>query len=248
MLVAAALVPDTALLVPGAGGDADAGAVLRGPTLAAVGDALAASGAAGAPGRVAVVAPGRVDRSLAGPVRGSLQAAGIPDELVGWPPPGPAAARVAGVPASVALYLLARHGVAADRVEEVGCDERAGRAAELGALGARLVGAGPTALVVVGSPSGRHGPQAPLPDDERAPAYDDALVADLADAGPGARARLAGLDPGLARELAVTGWGPWQVLLGAAGGAPVTARLVARHVLAGATHAVVSWRASGDAR
>ncbi len=238
MLVAAALVPDTALLVPGAGGVADAGAVLRADALAAVVD-VASSGA-----RVTVVAPGPADRTRAAPVRGSLSAAGIPDRLLAWPAPGPAGAQVAGVPASVALLLLAQAGAHASSVVEVAStdDDPRGRARVLRDLGAGLVQDAPTALVVVGSGSGRHGPEAPLADDPRAPAYDDALVRALADAGPDARARLAALDPATAAELAVTGWAPWQVLLGAAGDAQVTARLLARHVLAGATHAVLTWR------
>jgi hypothetical protein len=248
MFLAAALVPDTALLVPGVGGVADAGAEFREPALAAVGEA-AASG-----GRIVVVAPGRADRRRGAMVQASLGAAGVPDEALGWRTPaqvrdwpapsapdrsGPAA----GVSASVALFLLAQHHAAAAEVVEVAAhDEAAGRATALHALGARLVADGPTSLVVVGSPSGRHGPDAPLPDDPRAPAYDDALLADLADAGPDARERLARLDPAPAAALAVTGWAPWQVLLGAVGDTPVEARLLARHVLAGATHAVLTWR------
>lgn len=244
MLVAAALVPDTALLVPGAGGDADPGAVLWRAADAAVGDAV------NGVDRVVVVAPGPRERLLAPPLRGSLAAAGVPDEMLWWRAPGPADAPVPGVPASVALFLLARRVVAhrrADRDASVlevaaGSDEPSGRAAMLRSRGAQLVEEGRTALVVVGSASGRHGPDAPLADHPRAPAYDDALVADLADAGPAARARLAALDPALAAELAVTGWGPWQVLLGAVGGAPVVGELLVRHLLAGATHAVLTWR------
>ncbi|NNH08417.1 hypothetical protein HLB10_15175, partial [Cellulomonas fimi] len=78
-----------------------------------------------------------------------------------------------------------------------------------GAAGERV------ALVVVGSGSARHGPDAPLADDDRAPALDASLAADLADAGPGARARLSALDEQLAADLAVSGWPGWQVLLGA---------------------------------
>lgn len=250
MLVAAALIPDTALLVPGAAGgvtgrDGDPARRLRRAADEAVGAALEGAG------RVVVVAPGRTDRFLAPPLRGSLAAAGVPDDLLWWPPPGVADASVPGVSASVALFLLSRHVVAHHRANRDAAvlevappdahDERHGTAA-LRARGAEAVAPGPTALVVVGSPSGRHGPDAPLADDERAPGYDDGLLADLADAGTAARDRLAALDPELARELAVTGWGPWQVLLGAAGRTPTAARLLRREVLAGATHAVLVWR------
>ena len=147
------------------------------------------------------------------------------------------------MPASVALFLLAQHHVAAADVVEVDgrvLDE--GRAAALRQLGMQVADEEPTAFVVVGSASGRHGPDAPLADDPRALAYDDALLADLSDAGAAARERLAALDPALAAELAVTGWAPWQVLLGATGDAEVEARLYQRHVLAGATHASLTWR------
>jgi hypothetical protein len=150
---------------------------------------------------------------------------------------------VAGVSASIALYLLAQHRVAAVDVVELGdLGTDPGRARQLHALGRQLADERPTTLIVVGSGSARHGPDAPLADDARAPAYDDALLADLADGGPTARARLAALDPALADALAVTGWGPWQVLLGAAGDAAVAARLLRRQLLGGATHAVLTWR------
>lgn len=250
MLLAAALIPDTALLVPGAGGDAtmsddDPARLLRKAADDAVGDALVGAE------RVVIVAPGRADRLLEPPTRGSLGAAGVPDEMLWWLAPGPVGAPVPGVSASVALFFAARfvvaHHVASRdaRVVEVGPSPDGGvaRARALHALGADLVSHPATALVVVGSLSGRHGPDAPLADDERAPGYDDAVLADLGDAGPAARGRLAALDPTLAAALAVTGWGPWQVLLGAVGDVAVTARLHAAQVLAGASHAALTWRA-----
>ena len=266
MLHAAALIPDTALLVPGAAGglsarDEDPARTLRAAAVVAVAESLAGCD------RVVVVAPGRADRQVEPPVRGSLAAAGVPDEMLRWPAPGPAGAVLVGVPAAIGLFVVARAVAHRDtggdaRVVEVGSGgrhggrspagaagrttrRRTGRATELQALGAELVASGRrTALVVVGSPSGRHGPDAPLADDPRAPGYDHAVLADLADAGPAARARLAALDPALAAELAVTGWAPWQVLLGAAGEAPVGSRLLVDEVLAGACHAVLTWRAA----
>jgi hypothetical protein len=255
MFLAAALIPDTALLVPGAVGEAvftegDPARILRTAVDEALGVVL--EGAE----RVVIVAPGKDDRLGTPPLRGSLGAAGVPDDLLGWPPPGPANAPVPGVPASVALFFLQRHLVAHHRanrdataVEVVAfpsSDERStARARDLRGAGGRLVGDRATVLVVVGSASGRHGPDAPLADDPRAPAYDDVVLGDLADAGIQARRRLADLDPALARELAVTGWAPWQVLLGAVGEDEVTARLLHREVLAGATHAVLTWVAAG---
>lgn len=259
MLVAAALVPDTALLLPGAGGLADPGGPLREAALAAVTDVVhavdEASAAAGATidperperrGAVYVVAPGWRDHFAIGAVRASLGAAGVPDEVLGWSPIGPAGAPAVGVSASVGLLLARQCGVRASGVVEIAAAAaRAGRATHARAVGVDLVDRDARALVVVGSLSGRHGPDAPLADDPRAPAYDDAVLADLTDAGEAARQRLWQLDPVLADELAVTGWGPWLALAAAVGGAGVDARLLHSEVLAGAAHAVLTWRVTG---
>lgn len=236
MLLAAALVPDTALLVPGAGGLADPGHRLRAAALAVVQAAVSGASA------VVVVAPGRATRELDGRVVGSLGAAGVPDDRLGWSAPavGEGTESRAGVPASVGLHLLAQAGFAGPtRVVEVAPD------AGLADLGARLVRGSGTALLVVGSASGRHGPDAPLADDDRAPAYDEAVLADLADPGRPARRRLADLTIDDARELAVTGWAPWQVLVGAIQAADeVVGHLEHAEVLAGAQHAAILWRTS----
>ncbi|TQL04480.1 hypothetical protein [Cellulomonas sp. SLBN-39] len=261
MLVHAALVPDTALLVPGvAGRHEPAGlADLRAAALAAVAEGVEAARG----GRLVVVAPraGTGDRAAAGRVRAGLGPAGVPDALLGWPvpdlpvvaPPAGASLPVAGpsvgVPAAVALHLVAAAASPADppadvAVVEVARDDAApARAAQLRALGAACVGDAPTALVVVGSGSARHGPDAPLADDPDAPAWDDALHAALA--GPGARDALAALDRGTCTRLAVSGWAPWQVLVGASAGVPLAARLDAVVLLAGAPHAAGAWRTVG---
>ncbi len=258
MLVAAALVPDTALLVPGAGGAADPGATLREAALAAVaevvravGEAGGANGATGDPeqlgrgGGLYVVAPGRRDHQVIGAARASLGAAGVPDEMLGWPSVGPPGAPLIGVSASAGLLLARQCGVRASGVVEIATTARAGRVGAAHAVGADLADRDATALVVVGSLSGRHGPDAPLADDPRASAYDAEVLADLADAGEAARLRLWQLDPTLASELAVTGWGPWLALAAAVGGASVDARLLHSEVLAGAAHAVLTWRVTG---
>ena len=240
MLVVAALVPDTALLVPGTAGDADVLVGLRTAAVEAVTEVVDADVAT-----IVVVAPGPVPRELAGTVRPSLGAAGVPDESLWWPPetvelPGHGQDAPA-VPSAVGLHLLAR----ARRHTGLRVVEVSGRqsAEALADLGRALVGDGPTGLVVVGSGSGRHGPDAPLADDERAPGHDARVLADLADAGPEARARLAADDADLAAELAVRGWAPWQVLLGAAGERPVRSRVLAESTELGAHHAVLVWDA-----
>ncbi|WP_315098566.1 hypothetical protein, partial [uncultured Cellulomonas sp.] len=179
MLVVAALVPDTALLVPGVAGDADVYLDLRRAALAAVTHVVAAD-----VGTVVVVAPGPRSRELSGTVRPSLGPAGVPDDLLAWPVtpvllPGAGEDRP-GVPAAVALHLLAHAGRRRGlRVLEVTGRESSD---DLAAAGRGLVADGPTGLVVVGSGSGRHGPDAPLADDPRSPEHDARLLADLADA------------------------------------------------------------------
>lgn len=274
MLVAAALVPDTALLVPGASGRSDPAAELREAATAAVGRAVEHAD------RVVVVAPGRAARrtpgatpagstgpggsahavagttnlpavAVVGQVRATLAAAGIPDQVLAQVPPADlvvpeeAAARLgltdrASVPTAVALRLLAATGrEAAHAVETCGSDGVA-----LRALGSSLVGGRTrTALVVVGSASGRHGPDAPLADDPEALAYDDALVHALRSGDSAAREQIAALDPLRAEALAVTGWGPWQVLVGATA-AEVRADVEGR-VLLGAQHVVGTWLTGG---
>jgi hypothetical protein len=262
MLAAAALAPDTALVVPGVSGRSDVLADLRGNALEAVRDALEVD-----PGLVVVVAPGTATREVAGPVRASLAAAGVPDALLSWAPvAGRPDASTVGVAASVALVLLVRAGWTGPvRVVETAPVTAAGgegepRPAELRALGARVAGGEGTrvVLVVAGSSSARHGPDAPRADDSRAPAFDAAVLADVADGGPGARARLAALDPALAAELDVSGWAPWQVLLGAVEAlgpdADVDARVLAAPVPFGAQHLAARWllrtpsRARSEAR
>src|SRR4051794_10443356 len=121
MLLAAAVLPETALLVPGAAGraevlgdvrDAALAAVSAGPPAPPAPRALAAVSAVlrARPERVVVVAPGPEPRELPGPVRAGLGAAGVPDAALGRPLPGAPGAAMAGVGASVGLILLDRVG------------------------------------------------------------------------------------------------------------------------------------------
>jgi hypothetical protein len=223
---AVVLLPDTVLLVPGAAGRADPGAGLRAASLAA----LTAVAPVPPGGRVLVVAPGRRGRFLPHPVAPGLGAAGL-DAGAGVP-----TARRADVAASTALVLLDAAGVRAPvDVLEV---ERAGGTPPHAP--SEVAGSG--LLVVVGSLSARHGPDAPLADDPRAPAVDAALLAALA-SGPAALAvALDDLGADGARDLAVSGAVVWRVALGLLGAAtPVD--VVAHHaeILLGAQHAVTAW-------
>ncbi|GIG38515.1 hypothetical protein [Cellulomonas phragmiteti] len=251
MLVVAALVPDTVLLLAGAAGRGPDDATLvalRTSALAAV--ARAVAGAT----RTVVVAPGAVTRSVAGPVRAGAAAAGVPDHLlVGGAtdvllvPAAGAAPALPGAPGSgtvVGLRLALAAGAAPAGLHLL--EVAPGEPAELRALGAATTSSGPTALVVVGSGSARHGDGAPLPADDEATTVDGALLAACTSGGRAARDALADLDAGVARRLAATGWAPWQVLVGALDatgqGADLAGpELLHASVLRGAAHAAVVW-------
>jgi hypothetical protein len=251
VLDTAILVPDTALLVPGAAGAAEVLDDVRAAAVAAVQAMLATS-----PARVVVVAPGRADRMMPGPFAPTLAAAGIDDAQLGWPltagdvHPDVTPTRIDEPASAVALALLAGCGwTGPTTLAEVTPPGAAaltvapGRAAELAALGYGLAaGTEPVAFLVAGSFSARRGADAPLEQDRRAAAVDDGMLTDLADAGPDARARLAGMAPDLAAELAVTAWAPWQLVIGAVPRRDAV-RGAVHHVSApfGATYAVVSW-------
>ena len=250
MLDVAVLVPDTALLVPGAAGATTVLDDVRAAAVDATSDLVAA-----APARVVVVAPATADRMRPGPFVPSLSAAGIDDGRLAWgaPPvhPDVTPTTVHAPAAATALLLLAHAGwtgpVTLVEVATPGEDaptRAPGRAAELAALG-QGVTAGPerVGVLVAGSLSARRGPDAPLAEDDRAEAVDGALLADLADGGPEASERLALMAPDLAAELAVTAWAPWQLVVGSVGPRRAV-RADVRHAAApfGVTYCVATWR------
>jgi hypothetical protein len=251
-VLAAALVPDTVLLLPGVAGrgpDEPVLVALRAAAAAVVADAVA--GAA----RVVVVAPGRADRAIVGDVALGAAAAGVPDALLREPvptvrldPPGVGPSAGSGAVGSgtvVGLRLALAAGVPAHRLHAL--EVAPGPVPPLRATGAALGEDAGTVLVVVGSGSARHGDDAPLPGDARASAVDATLLAALQQGGAAARSALAALAEPTATALAVTGWAPWQVLVGAldaASGDPGDDRTDVRHatVWRGAAHAAVLWR------
>lgn len=254
MLVAAALVPDTALLVPGVAGAAEVLPAERAAADDALGVLLDAR-----PDRVVVVVPARTGAAAALPAdagepavprpasRPSLAAAGVPDGVLpaaGAPGPrrNPWAPGVTDhVPAAVGLLLLESAGwegpVAVLAVED--------GLAEGATLASATTDDAALGLLLVGSLSARHGPDAPLPDDPRAPDVDAALAADLTDLGDPdgpARRRLLDVPATLATELAISARGPWRALLGVAADVPLRSRAHAASAPLGAGYAVVSWR------
>lgn len=239
VLVAAALVPPTALLVPGASGATPVLGVERAASVAAV---TAVRGAR--PDVVVVVAPSRdAPVRMTGRLHPSLAAAGVDDARLGWVPRatygrGPAVL-VDDVPAAVGILLLDRAGWTGP-VEVAGVGMAP--VPDLRRTGAELVADRDAALLLVGGLSARRGPDGPLATDERAAVLDDATVNDLGDLGPAARERLGAVPAQVAFELAISAWAPLQVLLGAA--PPERPDTVVHHVSApfGATYACVSWR------
>lgn len=221
MLVAAALIPPTALLVPGVAGRSQLLDAEREAALAAVAAVLDAG-----PELVVVVPPGSARAE--GRLRATFTAAGVPDTA--WSGGGEGAP-VDDVPAAVALWLLDRAGWS-DPVRVVGAADRALAVAELGAPG--RVGA-----VLVGGGSARRGPHAPLAQDERAARADEALedwLATLDPSGPH------GLDDALADELAISALGPLSVL--AAQPAPLRCSGVSGSAPFDATYLVATWVAA----
>jgi len=203
VLIAAAFVPATPLLVPevasGAAAELDE---LRAAALSAVGSVLAAE-----PTEIVVIGP--APRTGPYPTAATWSFAGF-----GVPRGGGLAGHGGGtdevLPAalSVGRWLLARVGEESVPVQAFGItahDEPA-RCRDLGlVLATRSARVG---VVVVGDGSACRGPKAPGSFDERADAFDDAWIAALTGID---RDALAQLDASLAADLLVSGRAPWQV-------------------------------------
>lgn len=257
MLVAAALVPETALIVPGAAGRADVLAAERAAVLLAVAGLFAAG-----PDRVHVVGP--VRRPLGAPLtvgvsHGTgpaspgvwLGAAGVDEGSLGWSASTPSAGasdrggsgwpagsdhRRSG-PATVATTvgrLVLAAGGWTGRVDVDDVDDVEGTTAGDG---------GRTALLLVGSLSARRGPDGPLPDDPRVEGVEADVVADLVDLGPAARRRLADLPAALADELAISARPLWRHLVAEVDrdGRRWRGELHSLSAPFGATYAVLTW-------
>jgi hypothetical protein len=262
--------PDTALLVPGAAGRADPAAGLRRTALAALRNADPGRGGrvlVVAPGRrdrhlthpvvpdlgaagldvpllsAAEPGPAAPDPAEPGP---AAPAPGVPDASPASDAPATPAAPAAraDVAASTALLLLRTAGIVApaDVLETARTADRAGPVAEGARAAAARVAPEACTLVVVGSLSARHGPDAPLADDPRAAAVDARLVAALGSGPLGLARALGELGAEAARELAISGWVPWHAALGALDALDGTRVAVCSgEVVAGAQHAVALW-------
>ncbi|MEV7973074.1 hypothetical protein [Cellulomonas sp. NPDC089187] len=261
------LLPDSALLVPGVGGaladplGAARDAVLTALAVSGAPDVSATSGGLGAQaaGSVLVIAPGGQDRVLTGPFGDGLAAAGIGDGSPGDGVAVPGAARSAvvragaaraGVAAATALHLLRLAGHDPDRSATVLETSR-----DQGRIAAVLpaspeVPSSPELVLVVGSLSARHGPDAPLPDDPAARDADAALLAAVAEGPRAVATAFQGLSVADCDRLAITAGRPWRVLLsllagaGAGAGAlpEAEADLLWSGVPGGAQHLVARWQ------
>ncbi|WAL67410.1 class III extradiol dioxygenase subunit B-like domain-containing protein [Amycolatopsis cynarae] len=201
MITHVAVVPQAPLLVPRLSPGTEPGlASLRDACLSAV-RTLGARWVAVGPHPEDLTVPPRSAGSFRGygadvPVRLSADGSGeepesglpLPALVAGW-------LREQTGAESVAVRLLG------DATEPAGCAR----------VGEDLDEDGPSALLVLGDGSNRHGAGAPGSADERAAGFDDSVAKALAKAD--AEALLA-LDPGLAAELGASGRAAWQVLAG----------------------------------
>jgi hypothetical protein len=144
------------------------------------------------------------------------------------------------VPEPMPLSLLVGAWLTAGQVRSFVVVDDDMEPGDCAALGRELAdSAGRVGLVVMGDGSARRSEKAPGYLDVRAPAFDDGVAQALASADLDA---LAGLDPGVARELLVAGRAPWQVLAGAAAGRPRPQVTGGRHEAPyGVGYHVVTW-------
>ncbi len=190
------MVPHPPLLVPGLSPGPD-------PELATLREACVS--AAGRLGPVWTAIGADAQDQVIGPdAAGSFRGYGV-DEQVALSAGG--TPRVLPLPALIAGWLREQAGAESVETRLVA---RGTTAAECARLGSELTGD----LLILGDGSNRHGPRSPGSEDERAPAFDDAVAKALAKADTQA---LLDIDPGLADELGAGGRVPWQVLAGTGG-------------------------------
>ncbi|MEU3948151.1 class III extradiol dioxygenase subunit B-like domain-containing protein [Streptomyces sp. NPDC029526] len=249
MLVAAAVCPCPPLLLP----EIAAGAAPELDTArAACADAIGVLAAA-RPDLLVVVGPTDGPTDSAGPeiypagTAGTFRGFGVDldvrlgtsaDADAGTGGPDAAGGRELPPALAVGAWLLARSGWTGAPVEGLGVGEPltaqrcSDRGRELGARAERV------ALLVMGDASACRTLKAPGYLDERAAPF-DAGVARAMEAAD--TAALRALDPGLARELKVSGRAPWQVLAGAAEGAGLEGALLYEDAPYGVGYLVATW-------
>jgi hypothetical protein len=235
-LLAAAVCPHPPLIVPevaaGAAGELDD---LRAACDEAVARLLAAE-----PSKVCVVGGAATAAEYWFPYRASFAAWGVPVEThLGTP-----RADTPALPLSVAVGVwLLRRALPAARPTGWRVFTLAPATSPDGCarLGERLARAGRVALLVMGDGSACRHEKAPGYLDPRAEPFDATVTKALAAADPAA---LLSLDPALADELMVAGRAPWQVLAGAAVGAPFRGEVRYDAAPYGVQYTVASWEPS----
>ena len=241
MLVAAAVCPQTPLLVPEiASGAAEELADVRGAAF----DAVKSLGAE-RPDLLIAVAPGDAPGALEVRFGGTFRRFGVELEVGEV---GEVGADVGGEPCVgllVGRWLLDGGLPAADPVREgweVG--EHTGQR-ECERIGRMLAArAERVALLVMGDGSARRGLKAPGYLDERAIPFDDDVARALGDADAAA---LAAIDPTTASDLMAAGRATWQVLAGAVGGSglPWRGELLSYRAPYGVGYFTAVWKPEG---
>jgi hypothetical protein len=227
VIVAAAFVPSTPLLVPAvASGAADELDVVRRASLEATRSALAS-----APERVVVVGAGGRDATHAtgtGTFRGFGVDLDVPLD------PATLAGPALPLPLSIGAWLLAQVGWPGERaaleLDPQGDPTTPGKA--LAAEDRR------TALLVVADGSAARTEKAPASLHPDAAAFDAAVADALRTGDP---ARLAGLDRDRAAEVASSGWPAWSAAAAALGSATYDATLLADEAPYGVGYLVATW-------
>ncbi|WP_091674180.1 hypothetical protein [Amycolatopsis marina] len=231
MIARAVVLPHPPLLVPElVPGSVESTEAVRSACLAAAAELAAAAD------QWFAVGPGAGARTLGARARGSFAGYGV-DVPVALSRDAAGAAEELPLPALIAGWLRERAGANSVRVRLVPPEagELADAAAELAELDRADDRLG---LLVLGDGSNRHGARSPGSQDDRAPAFDDAVAAAL---GTADTAALRAIDPVLSAELGTGGWAPWQVLAGYAEPGRWSARMLYSGAPFGVRYHVAVW-------
>lgn len=231
VIARAVVLPHPPLLVPElVPGSVESTEAVRSACLAAVGELAAVTD------RWFAIGPGPRSHVVEAQVRGSYAGYGV-DVAVALSKDARGERADLPLPALTAGWLRERAGAASVRVRLVPREtgEMADAVAGLAELDRAEDSVG---LLVLGDGSNRHGARSPGSQDDRAPAFDDAVAAALGAADTDA---LRTLDPELGAELGVSGLAPWRVLAAFAGTDGWSARMLYSAAPFGVRYHVAVW-------
>ena len=234
MIISAAFVPSTPLLIPVVA----AGAAHELDGLRAACDLAVRRALGDAPERVVILGAGRETREL-GSGTGTVRGLGVPLDV----PLDPAQHGVATLPLALTIgaWLLAQVGWPGDRAA-VELDAEADVAA-LEEIAAPLAAdTARTALLVVADGSAARSAKAPASLHPDAARFDAQVAAALASGDP---AQLAALDRARAAAVSSTGWPAWRTAALVTGASAYDAQLHADEAPYGVGYLVASWLARG---